>query len=71
MNTNDIDTKIKWVELQLESATCNDAKCDYKYELANLKFKKQLQSLKQKAHNITTEPPSILDLFKKSFPIKF
>jgi hypothetical protein len=38
MNTNDIYTKIQWVELQLESATCSDAKCDYNYELANIKF---------------------------------
>jgi|SaaInlStandDraft_1057018.scaffolds.fasta_scaffold02130_5 hypothetical protein len=69
MNTNNIDTEIEYCESQLKLATCDDAICEYNYELTNLRFKKHLELLKQKVNKITTRQPSVLDLFHKYFPI--
>lgn len=71
MNIENIDTKIKLCELQLESSTGSNAKCDYTYELANLRFNKHIQLLKQKAYRMNSERSSILDLLKKHLPTQF
>lgn len=70
MNTDTIDAKIEYYELQLKLVTCEDTKCKYSYELAKLRFKKHLDLLKQKVDK-TNKQSNVLDLLKKTFPIQF
>lgn len=71
MDSDNIDTKIEYCELQLKLATGDDAITEYSHELANLKFKKHLDLLKQKVDKTNSQQSSVLDLLKKTFPIKF
>lgn len=70
MNYDDIDTKIEYCELQLKLATSEDAINEYSYELTNLRFKKHLDLLKQKVDKTSSQQSTVLDLLKKTFPIK-
>jgi len=52
MDIENIDTEIEWCELQLKLAIDEDAKNEYCNELSNLRFKKNLNLLMQKANKI-------------------
>lgn len=70
MDIDNIDIQIEWYEFQLvNSDTCDDTG-QICYELATLRFNKQLIIVKERIERMNCQP-STTDLFHKIFPFMF
>lgn len=70
MNTHDIDTQIALYESELDRADSGEDMSQLRYELAKLRFDRQLMIVKERLDEMSARP-STRELLNKFFPIKF